>query len=52
MAVVSTGSLVVCGLAMAGALFLLWVLYHFVLESRQSTRARITINIVSLRRRI
>jgi hypothetical protein len=49
MIVLSIGSLIVCLLAMAGMFFLLWVLYHFVCESRRAGRPRVTVNIVSLR---
>ncbi|HXC96849.1 MAG TPA: hypothetical protein VNU92_14200 [Edaphobacter sp.] len=32
----SVGSMVICAVALAGAVFLLWVLYHFERESRRS----------------
>jgi hypothetical protein len=51
MAALSTGLWIVCGLAVAGTLFLLWVLYHFILESR-SERAgqRVMVNLLSRQR--
>ena len=40
---------ILCGLAMSGVVFLLWVLSHFILESRRAERLgrqRITVNIL------
>ena len=46
---------ILCGLAMSGVVFLLWVLYHFILESRRAERLgrqRITVNITAPQRRM
>ena len=46
---------ILCGLAMSGVVFLLWVLYHFILESRRAERRGrhgITINIMAPQRRM
>jgi hypothetical protein len=46
---------ILCGLGVSGVVFLLWVLYHFILESRRPERRGrhgITVNILLPQRRM